>query len=249
VVAWPRAAHPAAALLRQGGLEQLVAPDAAGFVQTAARLCHDARWRRDLTARLAAKAPQQLLRYDSFTVSEAFGALVESACDGIRQSRRAFRTVSAAMEPEVSTPPAALREEAEMFIEMGSLADAEARLRRLLLTGHEAVATRRRLADVLLRAGRPAEAADLLLSVVPLVPDDASAWLEIGLAARQAGRVQLALKAMQTSVQLEPKRVQSWRTLAELARENRNSDLLEQINVVLGELDAAAAEPALVASR
>jgi len=235
MVSWAEPNNSAAALLRQMGLSELVAANADDFIAAALKLATDVEHRKQVSSALSAASPL-LIQYDSFALGESTAQLIESAYDQILDSRKKFRAESKLLQSRSHADVAATLEAVDMFIELGSIADAEMRLRSLLFASEGAANVRRRLATILSKQGQPAEAADLLVTVVELAPDDPEVWLELGLAARQAGKANLAVQALQTGVRVDASRVESWQLLAELAREVGNADLLEQIQIVLASL-------------
>lgn len=242
VVALGHQPGASAAILRAAGLDELIASDRESYRQLAARLIQDITWRRSVTERIEHAAPAALARYDSFAISEAFGGLVEAAYDQVAVSRKRFQSQRAVFTAEMPANVAAKLEEAALLVEIGALTDAENRLRSLLRAPTETAQARRALAAVLGRQENHAEATDLLVSVVELVPADASAWMELGAAARKAGRNNLAVQALRTGVQFDPKRVESWKLLAEFAEELGNTELQAEIEGVLRELGASVSD-------
>lgn len=86
---------------------------------------------------------------------------------------------------------------------LGRHDEAIDRLRRAAADPAQAE-TRTALADALLRAGRPAEAADEWAEAVRLQPRRAAAWSGLGTALGRAGRPADAVEAMARAVELEP---------------------------------------------
>jgi predicted O-linked N-acetylglucosamine transferase (SPINDLY family) len=237
MVVWSRPGHSAPMLLKAAGAGACVANSRDEYTAIAVRLGNEESFRQHVIRNMTQSAPEVLARCDSFAMSDAFGRLLETAFDRVIQSRRVWRNEVSLLRLEEPLDVTAALEEAAMFMDIGSAADAEVRLRSLLQSGSKGDIVRRRLAAALTHQGQHAEAADLLISAVDLVPADASVWVELGQAARQAGRVQLAIQALQTAVKIDPKRVATWQTLAEIARDVGNEELLADINSILGQLE------------
>jgi protein O-GlcNAc transferase len=81
-----------AALLRNLGLDELIAADAAAYHVLCARLAGDPAARAALRARITAAIERQPLFLDTLAASDAFGALIEQAYDElVARGREAFR--------------------------------------------------------------------------------------------------------------------------------------------------------------
>ena len=235
----------AAALLREAGVSDCVATSLEHYVELASRLGRDNGLRSHLAQEITERSRPVLLRHDSFALGESFACTIESACASGQKPARTGRTGTPPQTPEVPTDAAAMIEEAGLFLELGALPDAERRLHALLPSADHAAEGRRKLAEVWNQQNRHREATDLLASVVNLLPHDPGIWIELSALARRAGLNGIATEALQTAVRLDPKRIESWTHLAELARETNHHELLQEINGVLHELGATGPAPAI----
>jgi predicted O-linked N-acetylglucosamine transferase (SPINDLY family) len=233
----------AAALLQQANVSELVVASLEPYVAQASRLGLEPDFRAGLGSRLAEQGRPVLLQHDAFALGESLALTLEAALAAKSDSAKAQGTTPRLLTPQLPASPAKVLEEASLFQEVGSLPDAERRLRSLLPSTEQAAASRRQLASVLNLQGKYREATDLLSSVVALHPGDPELWIELSATARRAGLHAIGIDALQTAVRIDPRRLESWQHLAELAREANQTDLLPEIEEVLRHLGAPNTEP------
>lgn len=239
-----------AALLRSLGLEFLAATDEAGYLSLATQLAQDPAARAQLKGHIDAQMQRLPIFLDSLAHSEAFGALLEAAYDevaevGLAEFRRR-RTVLT-----VATPPdkmARINAGVEKFV-AGDFAGAAADARTVLAAEPANRLARHLMGATLRRTGRAARAAEYLLAAVQHSEGDAPLWCDLAGALAESGRPAQAVQALETSLRLDSQRLDGWLLLADLARDAKNEDLLQQALAMARQLApddprVAAASPA-----
>lgn len=228
--------NAATALLELAGRRELSGADEGRAAEIAVRLALEPSERETTCAWLRGAASACLAMHDSFVRSEVFGRLLENAFDAVAESRAQFARDRTPLQVEISSDGATLAEEARMFMELGAGVDAEARARSWLLREPASLEARGLLAKALGLQQRDDEAADVLVTLVELAPNDAALWHDLALAARQARRGAVAVQAVESALRLDPKRIESWFLVATLAEESGNRDMHREVLGVLKEL-------------
>lgn len=186
-----------AALLRQIGLDSLVATSEEHYRQLATRLALEPGARAELKTKITEQMERAPLFLDTLAASDTFGALLETAFDQVVEvGTSAFRADPA---------PLLAREAASL--------DSASRHRR----GIE-----------LLASGHSVRAAAYLASAVQHDEANAELWFDIARAYRAAGGPQSAIQALETSLRLDPTRVDSWIMLFELAEAVGSTELARE---------------------
>jgi protein O-GlcNAc transferase len=92
-----------AALMRQLGLDSLIATSEQDYLHTARRLASDATWRTELRQTIAARMERGPLFLDTLAASDTFGDLLETAFDALvdqgPETFRALRSPISAQQP------------------------------------------------------------------------------------------------------------------------------------------------------
>ncbi|AOS45078.1 Tetratricopeptide repeat protein [Lacunisphaera limnophila] len=202
-----------AALLRQLGLAELIAPDAASYHDLCVRLAGDPVARAALRARITAVMECQPLFLDPLAASDGFGAVLEQAYDELAaRGREAFRRDN---RPIVGP---------EVF----STAFRQARGRALLAEGEATRAT------------------DYFLNAVQQDGRNPSLWHDLADALRRSDRIDEAVQALQTCLQLDSHHLAGWQLLAELSESLGHAELLTEARGMLATLQAGpSGDPAL----
>jgi len=232
VVAWEGGtfrSRMGGALLRALGLDELIATDEAGYLALATQLAGDAARRADLKTRINERMGRAPLFLDPLAASDAFGVLIETAFDELaavgRAEFRRRRTPVRVAAP--ADPVARVNEGVEKFI-AGDFANAAACARDVLGADPANPAARHLLGATLMRTGQAARAVDYFLGAIQHSEGNAPLWHDLAVALGETGRPAQAVQALETSLRLDPNRLDGWLLMAELARGASNRDLLQQ---------------------
>lgn len=220
VVAWEGEtfrSRMGAALLRSLNLAEYIATDEAGYLALAQKLATDKIERTQVTNRILSTMERQPIFLDTLAASDAFGDLLEVAFDELvnvgRQFFRADRTPLSAANVEAGVP---LRE--------GSLAHARLALR----ASPSDTLARHQVGKALIELGQNARAVDYLLAAVQTDENNPALWYDLALALRHNGQVKEAVQALESSLRMDPKQLEGWLMLAELAKTAGSHDLARE---------------------
>ena len=167
-----------AALLRNLGLDELIAADGTAYHDLCVRLAGDPSARAALRARITEAMERQPLFLDTLAASDAFGALIELAYDELAAvGRKAFRRETRPiLAPEVAAP--ALRHaRGRELLAAGDAARAADLLLSAIQRDERNAALWRDLADALRHSNRIEEAVNCLQTSLKLDPHNAATWL------------------------------------------------------------------------
>jgi len=226
------------ALLRQLGLDELVATDETGYLALATRLATDADGRTALKARIVDAMESSPVFLDPLAASDAFGALLELAFDEqVAVGHAEFRRNRTPLR--VPAPADAMERVSAGVTAFGAddTVTAADCAREVLGAAPTHTAARHLLGAVMLRNGNAARAVDYLLGAVQQGGNNAPVWHDLAVALAEAGRPAQALEAVRTSLHLDGQRLEGWQLLGELALKAGQSDLLAQ---ALARIDAIA---------
>ncbi len=194
------------ALLRTLEAPELVASSEAGYLTTATQLAADATRRRELGSRLQGQMERMPLFLDTLAASDAFGALLETAYDELA-------AVGRAVFRRTHTP---------------ILAQARCEPASPLL--------RHQIGRQLLTLDRPERAVIYLLSAVQHLDQDAALWHDLAWAFQALKQPAQALQAAEACLRIDPKHLEGWLLLAELARDAGHADFFNEARATLQDL-------------
>jgi glycosyltransferase involved in cell wall biosynthesis len=93
----------------------------------------------------------------------------------------------------------------------------------------------------LLAAGQAGRATDYFLGAIQHDEQNAALWRNLADALRRCSRIDEAVQALQTSLQLNPRDAETWRLLADLAQSLGHGELHAEANTMLAQLTAGLA--------
>lgn len=218
-------ARMGAALLRALKLDSLIATTEDEYLALAAQLAGDPQARAALSASIREQMESAPVFLDSLAASDAFGALVESSFDElVRLGRQAFRATAA---PVVVKGEGAF-DAAAAALESGDLVAAESHARRALGATPVCPSTRTLFGRILLAQGRADRAVTYLLAALQHAGNDGMVWYYSARALQKNGQISEALQALEGCLKADPRCLDGWCMLLELATEAKNDSLFAE---------------------
>lgn len=226
-----------AAILRQLGLTECIATDRASYIELCVSLATDPARRAALKTRILEEMDRLPLFFDTLAASDAFGELMKLAYREIcakgpkvfRSERSPLLVNQANAKPKSEIP--------EGFLTGISLGNAELDELSLILGEHpnDAVA-RSRMSTYLAGQGRHERAAEYLLCSVQRGGSDIAVWRDLSVQLRKAGNLDGAKQALETAIRMDPRNVDSWLMLGELAWDCQHVEIHADVSSILKEL-------------
>lgn len=205
------------ALLRSLSLAESVATDEVSYLALGHKLGSDKAQRTEVSDRMLSAMARQPIFLDALAASDAYGDLLEVAFDELvnvgRQFFRADRTplLSANFEPAI-------------FLREGSLGAA----RHALRISPSDTAARHKVGKALIELGENARAVDYLLAAVQTDENNPLLWYDLAVALRLSGQNKEAVQALESSLRMDPRHLEGWLMLAELATAAGSHDLARE---------------------
>ena len=233
VVTWEGAtfrSRMGAALLRQLGLDALIADKEESYRQIARRLAEDSTLRATYRQRILKAMARPALFLDTLAAADAFAGLLEAAYDELeRVGREAFRANSMPLAARLELSVDDALDQGTAAFAGGDIPAAFEHARSILAVEPAHPGARWLMGSALLAQGRAERAALYLLAALPSFSKDAGLWYQLALAFRAAGNLQDSFNAAQTCVRLDGHRQGAWLLLAELAETFSQSDLAAKL--------------------
>lgn len=216
------------ALLRSLGLEELIAATEAEYLALSMRLAGDAELRRTLKERIRAAMDTQPDFLDGLAASDAFGALLEQAFDELALvGRDAFRRERTPLRAPAVDEAVKLAE-GENYLDNGLVAEAIESARQVLGQNPVSVAARKLIGRAFSADGQHERAVAYLLAALPRGENDGSLWYELARALQKNGQVQETLQAVEGCLRADPRHLDGWLMVAELASQAGNDSLRDE---------------------
>lgn len=228
--------HGARAMLKLG-MVQCVPSDLAGMTDVAVALGKDEGARSELRTRLASALSNSETVGDPVCNADAFGVLLERGFDDAApRGRPGFGSADAPLTTSIDEDHGLVRSQAQELLGCGLAPEASALLSKVVGASPADPATRALHRKILMAEYRFDRAVDGLLAAVERQPERPDLWYDLGIALRGAGRRQDALKALETALRLDPRNLEGWLTLSEMAREAGHAEMLREIAGVVAKL-------------
>ena len=243
---------PAARTMARLGLGRYVSDGPEGLVANASRLGASIEERAKLHDDLKAAIANAETCGDPVAVADAFGALLERAFDeAVSNGRPGFAAGVAPLENRLASSLTEVYENAQRQLEAGRPAEAAIALAEAVAAHPSDPRLRDLHRKTLLAERRYNRAVDSLLSAVERQSSNANLWFNLGLAFRGHGKRDESLKALEVALRLDPRNLEGWLVLGELARESGNVSMFNEIVQVAMELapDDARVNDLLVGKR
>lgn len=196
-----------AALLRQIGLEELIATGEADYFRIATSLAIDANARSELRTRIGAQMERAPMFLDTLAASDAFGALLETAFDQIvEMGSAAFR---ADPSPLLASEPAPLDSASRHrrgieLLDSGNSVRAAAYLSAAVQHDEANPALWFDIARAYRAAGGPQSAIQALEASLRLDPTRVDSWILLFELAEAVGSMELAREALGCALEIAP---------------------------------------------
>lgn len=213
-----------AALLRELGLNELIATDQASYEKIIVDLARNPARRKELSETILARMERSPLFLNTLAHSDAFGGLLETAFDElVAVGHREFR--SATKPLRVATPPLSeVLEEAQSSVDVGMAGQAWDRLQPAL-PAYPGNASLYRLAGRALTAlGRADRGSLYLLEAIQHLDPEPALWCELAESLLHSGQLRNAVEAVQACLQLDGKNVEAILLLGEIAERGGQLD-------------------------
>lgn len=205
------------ALLRALELSEFIAKDEASYLAIAQKLASDKVQCVQLTNRILAAMERTPIFLDSLAASDAFGDLMEVSFDElVNVGRTAFRADRTPLLSANFEPIVALRQD--------SLGHARLALRN----GPADTTARYKVGKALIELGQNDRAVTYLLAAVQTDENNAALWYDLALALRRNSQIKEAVQALESSLRMDPKQLEGWLMLAELAKTAGSHDLARE---------------------
>jgi hypothetical protein len=240
-VAWEGSAHRSrlgAHTLRALGQAEWAADSAAGYVERAQRLMGDATLRTRVREQLTQAIDRERGLGDPPYASRCFGELIARAFDLVVERRALPATLSL---PIADLHPSDLAARAEAALKRADAPAAVAYAADLLRAEPHSALARALLGRAHLLAGQPGPALACFFSALRGRENDAQAWLDVGAGLRARREIGPAISAYETGLRLNPRLIEGWIAIAELARASGVNDLAEDAIGVARRIDASDA--------
>ena len=225
------------ALLRDLGLEQLIATDAKSYHAICAGLAGDPARRTELRTKIADLMDRKPVFMDTLASSDAFGELLLLAYDELAQvGRQTFRSSKTVITAETTESAESVAVTVSYLLELGMTDEAARQVQKLLASEPISVEARHLMGKLLLAQKRPARAVDYLVAAVNRGTAPAVVWRDLATALRRSGNRPGATQAIEASLRLDESDPEAWFILAEFAFECGHHEILVEASKIVSKL-------------